>query len=140
MSGYAFGSIKVAKDLARCGVVPKKSLIAKPHEALLNNRHFWRGMIDGDGTLYKDRNGLGLCGTEAVCQGFLDFAKTMIPTKAHVRKCKANLWSIGVACGRENNVGLLKELYENAPTYLIRKHSRAIAAIADVMRKVKVEI
>lgn len=137
MSGYAFGSIKVAKDLAGWGIVPNKSLIAKPHKDLINNRHFWRGMIDGDGTLYKDRNGLGLCGTEAVCQGFLDFAKTIISTKAHVRKCKANLWNIGISCGRSYNVGLLIELYENAPTYLTRKHARAITAISNVRGKIK---
>lgn len=79
--GFCFKSKETAKDLERFGIVPNKSktltlrLSAIPKKLL---RHFWRGMVDGNGGLSKDRKRnrwrLYLCGTRDVCEKFVDFA------------------------------------------------------------------
>lgn len=131
MSGYTFGSIKVAKDLAKWGIVPNKSLIAYAHDDLKMNPHFWRGVVDGDGTIYK--TGIGLCGTEAVCQAFLDFAKTLIPTGVGVVKCKdKNLWHVRIATGSPDRVKLAKDMYDNGVVHLDRKYARVMTMLARV--------
>jgi len=69
------------EDLAQYNIVPAKSLIAKPVDDSLIpaglRRHYWRGVVDGDGTLSR-RNDHGwsvsLCGTLAMCEGFRSFA------------------------------------------------------------------
>lgn len=134
MSGYAFGSIRVAEALYKWGIVPAKSYIAKAHPDLEMNSHFWRGMVDGDGTINLKHRSVGLCGTEAVCDSFLRFAKTIVDTEAKVARVKSNLWSIRITCGRPDSVKLLETLYSGAKTYLDRKSKLA----HEIMRIVEV--
>lgn len=67
----SFYSNRIVEKLAEYGIVPRKSEIAKVPESLKNNRHFWRGMIDGDGWVGKRM--LGICGTFSVVSSFKDF-------------------------------------------------------------------
>lgn len=53
---WSFASLNVysdrlANDLSSYGVVPAKSLIAEAKNGVEKSRDFWRGVIDGDGTL-----------------------------------------------------------------------------------------
>ncbi len=74
-------SEKLASSLAWWGVVPRKSLIATPHASLLSCRHFWRGVVDGDGEVNADLASpvLSVCGTKAVADGFADFCRSVFP-------------------------------------------------------------
>ncbi|RLC89080.1 MAG: hypothetical protein DRJ03_00560 [Chloroflexi bacterium] len=67
----SFYSNRIVEKLAEHGIVPRKSKIAKVPEQLKNNRHFWRGMIDGDG--WVNHNLVGLCGTFDIVSGFNEF-------------------------------------------------------------------
>jgi hypothetical protein len=49
--GLRFTSVHMCARLAELGVVPRKTCTARAPDCLLDNRHFWRGVIDGDGTL-----------------------------------------------------------------------------------------
>lgn len=72
----SFYSNRIVEKLAEYGIVPRKSNIAKVPEALKNNLHFWRGMIDGDGWISRRQDGstiLGLCGTLDVVSDFQKF-------------------------------------------------------------------
>lgn len=72
----SFYSNRIVEKLAEFGIIPRKSRIAKVPEGLKNNRHFWRGMVDGDGWISKRQDGstvLGLCGTLDVVCGFRRF-------------------------------------------------------------------
>jgi hypothetical protein len=52
----SFSSPKMASTLVSYGFVPKKSKVAKV-QLLEDNRNFWRGAIDGDGTISIDSLG-----------------------------------------------------------------------------------
>lgn len=67
----SFYSNRIVEKLAEYGIVPRKSKIAKVPESLKNNRHFWRGLVDGDG--WVNHNLLGLCGTFDVVSCFKEF-------------------------------------------------------------------
>lgn len=77
----SFYSNRIVKKLAEYGVVPRKSKIVKVPEQLKDNRHFWRGMVDGDGWVTFTDKGyptFGLCGTYDVVSGFRDFINSML--------------------------------------------------------------
>jgi len=60
-----FSSPYMCNRLAALNVVPKKSYIAAAPDCLLDNRNFWRGVIDGDGSVFPNAltsPGLRLCG------------------------------------------------------------------------------
>lgn len=54
--GLSFSSIRMASTLVSYGFVPKKSKVARV-QLLEDNRNFWRGAIDGDGTISIDSLG-----------------------------------------------------------------------------------
>lgn len=58
------------------GITAKKAKIAKVDPRLFSSRHFWRGLVDGDGSIHKRGNSwvVDIGGTKSVCQSFLDFA------------------------------------------------------------------
>ena len=77
----SFYSNRIVEKLAEYGIVLRKSRIAKVPESLKNNRHFWRGMVDGDGwvSIQKDRPPImGLCGTIDVVSGFKKFVDSKL--------------------------------------------------------------
>lgn len=71
-------SKRFCSHLYRFNIVPAKSLIYIPPD--INDqemeRHFWRGVCDGDGWLsIQDKLlTIGMCGTKAVCDKFRDLA------------------------------------------------------------------
>jgi hypothetical protein len=63
-----FSSPYMCRRLAELNVVPRKSMIAQAPEILLDNRHFWRGVIDGDGSVLPNpltSPRLSLCGASS---------------------------------------------------------------------------
>lgn len=78
-------------DLCGLGFTPNKSTSTSIPTQLQSSSHFWRGVIDGDGSLFISGNYLylSMCGTRAVCQSFLDCTRSIgIQTKAKVRPKK----------------------------------------------------
>jgi DNA-binding transcriptional regulator WhiA len=66
-----FSSKHIAEVITKFGVVARKSLIAKVI-GLENNRHFWRGVVDGDGYI-NNRNGQD--GDKIILTGSYDLLK-----------------------------------------------------------------
>lgn len=132
---FGFTSKKVAADLAKYGVVPRKSLIAKVI-GLENNRDFWRGVIDGDGcvAIVKSRKLLKprliLVGSEPLLNQFKEFIHTHYQDcKATVRKIKGNnICELHLA--EKASICIIKELYGNSSTYLDRKYEKAMKIIS----------
>jgi len=113
----SFYSNRICSKLEKYGIVPRKSLIVKVPEFCKNNRHFWRGMIDGDGWLGFNKNGypyLGLCGTPNIIQNFIDFAQ--IQTSVNGEKSIKETCCYGNVTKQVSFV-----LYNNSNIYLNRK-------------------
>jgi len=119
---------ELSESLTELGMVPRKSLEEKAPLRFLNNRHFWRGMIDGDGSVgyHQGRSArLYLCGSKEMCEQFLDYCKSIIPeidSKAVVSK--GSLYRIsfyGIKAAE-----LLKELYSGSEYKLQRKFNKAL--------------
>jgi len=73
-----FSSKHIAEILISHGIVPRKSLIARAI-GLENNRHFWRGVFDGDGYSKnkdgKDADKMILTGSNDLCAQFEEYIK-----------------------------------------------------------------
>lgn len=79
-----------AKALSNLGLTSNKSLTADPNTDLIPHdlqRHFWRGIVDGDGWIYIDNNKtashvVGLCGSLPTIEKFSKFLSLYnIPAK-----------------------------------------------------------
>jgi hypothetical protein len=128
----AFSSKKVYEKLKFLGFTNNKSLLLKPHYLLLGSKDFWRGVIDGDGSLYysndKRANGkysifkMDLYGTEDTLNSFLIFLEANgIKNNVVPRKRKnANVYQISISDITYKAVNLL---YKDATVYLERKYN-----------------
>ena len=124
----------LANDLMKWGLSVRKSLCERPHEALLNSVDFWRGEIDGDGTIYLTIGNhpgeyfpaIGLCGGEYIVKEFSNFAKANIETNTNPTRSNNNgLWRFTLKCGQA--VEMMRILYGNCDPNiaLTRKFDRA---------------
>lgn len=69
----------LSAGLAQWGVVSPKTHTASTHPVLLTDRDYWRGAVDGDGTLCEARDGrriLALVGSRPICDQFLAFCRS----------------------------------------------------------------
>jgi len=119
---------RLAKALAAFGVVPRKSLKAKVI-GLEHNRHFWRGVVDGDGSLTHHLNSrkncsrLHLVGSQPLLQQFVDFLQPYMPdkdiaVKPHKTVYEVNLYGLSA-------IQAMNLLYQSCSIALERK--KAIA-------------
>jgi hypothetical protein len=141
-------SKRMVQRLINLGVVPNKSASLSPCTEVPSEllRHYWRGLIDGDGGLREcppnmERGKLSpywviaLTGTEAICSGFLDYLRACgIETDTEVKPD-----GIGIARRAEvGGVRLAQEvarlLYGDATVYLERKHDSALKLLAQKPR------
>ncbi len=126
---YAFQSRRVADALATYGVTERKSKTLTPTQSLCSSRHFWRGMIDGDGSLGLRKDGiqrLELCGSLPAMTLFLAFIKANgIATEANVNVMKS---IFRVQLTGRFAVECIFLLYNNATVALDRKMEKANVA------------
>lgn len=117
-------SVRLARDLGVLGVLPNKCHTLKPwsgSDSLM--RHYWRGLVDGDGTIVKNKcNGLwkvSLAGNEFVIERFREFVAIHCGSKATPKKYQGVLRFD--VCGRLMPQTVLRLLYENSTVSLDRK-------------------
>jgi len=127
----AIRSQKMYNDLIKCGITERKSLTAKVPSCIPENfiRHFWRGLVDGDGhicVVNTQSNGhkythleVGLCGTKNVVYEFENYTKRHINTIAKIRPDKM-IWRFSIG-GKENAIQLCSLLYDDSVVSLDRK-------------------
>ena len=122
-------SIDIVTDLSKYNLIPKKSLVADPRLDLIDpelHRHFWRGMIDGDGCISQvksrvDKNRyinswyFTLCGSRSVIDKFQIFCN------GGKLKPHRNIWYL-IFCDRNKIANILDRLYLDSTVYLQRKY------------------
>lgn len=137
----AVSSQHLVSALGRFGVAPRKSHTARVI-GLEHDRHFWRGAVDGDGSLYWSSKGLAclsFCGSQAMVAQFLDFVR------AHAPDCRASVRPCGsiyrTALLGRHATRVIEVLYGECSVALARKLDRAKEMLrlrsSDLQPKVK---
>jgi intein/homing endonuclease len=139
---FIFRSSHIVNKLNTYGVTQCKSLTLKFCEQVpkYNIRHYIRGLIDGDGSIWKsgESYNISLTGTPDVLKKvnqhlnlFTTGLSQAVRTENAVRKDFGDRKSYSVSWGgRENARNILRYLYGNATYYLPRKKSLANIAMA----------
>lgn len=119
----------MVEALKKQGITARKSFTAIP-PSLPNPlmKHFWRGMIDGDGSITHSghRPHLKLFGSYATCKAFAEWALLQLERQVNVHKHKT-IYDVVIGC--KPAILLLDRLYTNAKIYLERKYARAMTIL-----------
>lgn len=119
----------LAERLASFGVVPRKSKTARVI-GLENDRHFWRGAVDGDGWVTFLGNGspfTGLTGSRVLVEQFAAFVAPLIGKQPRVQP-NTSVWKVSLTCLQA--VAVVNALYAGAAIALPRK----LAAAQEIAR------
>lgn len=121
-------SKQIQNRLKYFGFDNNKSFTAIPHEELKNSRDFWRGVIDGDGSLSNQRDyiKIHLCGTFNTIVEFLKFlSKDFKPWKANGKE----LYQTSFISNDAKQIADL--LYKDSKIYLERKYQKYLQDFAN---------
>jgi hypothetical protein len=113
-------SKKLADALAQYGVIPGKTHTAQVI-GLEKNRHFWRGVVDGDGyiALLNNKARLELVGSQMLLKQFLAYIGSFYPTHQLTIRPHKSIYK--VATNGPVAYSLIKELYDPCEIALARK-------------------
>jgi len=137
--GIRICSTELINNIQKYNLVPNKTFIASAPDCLKYNKDFWRGCIDGDGTISKSNSKgstvyrVGLYGTETLCQQFIDFVEAVLPTEKVNMRIYAHTSIYKVFLNnRQQCKRLLELLYLDANIYLERKYISALNFIEEI--------
>lgn len=139
VASITLSSVHLTESLIRLRVTPRKSLTATPWGGPADlMRHYWRGMVDGDGTIVKhpgrdNKWHLRFLGSEPVVEAFRVWASAACGSAAD-KYPKGNIWS-WTAGGLASPQALVRELYAGSTVYLDRKHELALQLMAAPIRR-----
>lgn len=120
-------SKRLVQALARYGVTPKKSSRERA-KLLTNHKHFWRGMMDGDGWVSMS-NGYpraGITGSYKIMEQFSRFASRIVGKLLNIKR-NNSIWAVSTT--GIYAVRLLGTLYGADGTSLERKQKIADLAL-----------
>lgn len=123
-------SPQIVNALVSHGITARKTDELQPWDGPADLMpHYWRGVIDGDGTIgtYDGEAKLGLCGSRPLVEAFLAWARGITGTTASPRQGKAGnrrYWLLALG-GNNRLPPLLAALYDDAPVALARKKAEA---------------
>ena len=127
-------SPRIVLALSSYGVTPRKTFTATSAVCLFNpelHRHYWRGFIDGDGTIVLSgkQPRIKLYGTLDVVKSFRDFCNTLCPTRADVYRADS-IFCFGVSSKPAfSTVG--RALYDDSNIFLNRKKRKFYSMLSE---------
>lgn len=125
------GSRKIVQDLKKMGITPNKSLILKSCQLVPEHllKDYWRGFIDGDGSIHIDRKNwrINLTGAYEICKDFDLFLHKKLNTNTREpnQKNKTKNTFLSIYGGNIQIKKICSLLYENSSVYLDRKYKLA---------------
>lgn len=119
-------SKKICDSIMRYGAVPRKTDHATVN-ILENDRHFWRGCMDGDGTLgiyqFSDAKrpvpSVGICGSKEICNQFCDFVNNRLGFRPIAHQRGDHHYQVSITHYRAVLIATL--IYSGCSEYLDRK-------------------
>ena len=121
----------VVMDLVRHGILPNKTGAEKPWTVGSPDLmpHYWRGMVDGDGSVPGKSFTVTLAGSYEVVSAFVGWARVLCGTGINPTRDKRSPdhWR-AIMGGRADVLEMLHVLYDDAPVALDRK--KALAELA----------
>ncbi len=125
-------SHQLCTDLINLGVTPRKSLTLQACRNLPSElyRHYYRGLVDGDGWLcrttlhhYPD---IGLCGSKDIVTSFNNWiVETLSITPVIVRELPEAMATFSIEYSGRKAIQIIRLLYKESSIYLDRKHNLA---------------
>ena len=127
-------SKKLFEALSRWGVTPQKTREGAAHPRLVQDPAFWRGVIDGDGSLWSQggKPRVSLCSaSERLVRQFAEFCQNCYATRASVRQTRTStgLPLFVYTCAGRGALAVLVRLYEAEGPSIVRKRARAFEFI-----------
>lgn len=125
-----FASQRIVDRLAHFGVLPQKTAREQVYH-LENNRHFWRGVVDGDGSLTWSAGypAFHLVGGQKLMEQFCEHVAANLSIYTIPRNYKdRNVWTVCIYGQKASS--LVGHLYSNQHIALKRKLVRARKFIA----------
>ncbi len=135
-----FNSDKIRRELSKYGIVPRKTYIAKALNGIENNKHFWRGVVDGDGCIIvnnKEYLNFNLCGTEEIIKQFISFVNRDIIRTDKKPKRRGDVFLIWFSS--RNGGKILNHLYGKSKINLNRK-SKKFLKYLKICKKKRVKL
>lgn len=123
---------KLSEGLARWGIVSPKTFTASTDPRLQMNPDYWRGVVDGDGTLCVTADGrriLALVGSEQICHQFLWFCRAHGCGKRANVHPNRSIWTAKVSDSQALRMALV--MYDRPGLALPRKAATAYQWRAD---------
>lgn len=121
---FAVRSGRMADRLESLGIIPNKSDGTTAHPILATSRDFWRGMVDGDGSVLlerwaNDRPLLILNGCAGLLDQFASFLEPILGYRTTIHKGNGKSFAVRLSSGPAERVAHI--LYEDAVIALPRK-------------------
>jgi hypothetical protein len=120
------------------GIIKNKTITYKVPDFYLYNVHFWRGMLDGDGCIFKYEKkyityGISLVGTKNTIDSFKKFCEFILnkPIKVQPYKIKSSITVYSINFVGKMYLPLLKALYKQPMEnmYISRKYEKYLKII-----------
>ena len=122
--GLAWTSTRQGTLLQELGIVPHKEGRFVP-PSLQNSIPYWRGLVDGDGSVYDPHKGkIYLCGQPAIISAWSTFCENLLGKDCLRIETRPTL-QVGSIRHKTDARILIKHLYQNASIYLDRKYQTA---------------
>lgn len=120
-SSFAFSHTPIVDRLKAFGLESRKSLMERCPEVFINNRHFWRGVIEGDGCISKTSNKLEVCGGKELVEAFTSYCSRVCLDYTPKIKMGGKM-HVGYVCTKSQVKVVLDEIYTNCNYKLSRKY------------------